>query len=129
MMCKRVNKWFYEQDILYFTNTRRHVRAWPGGNQDRMRTRNWIYNLIIIIFNRTKSGLHDLKVVILAWKTKNVLGSRIHSKARKLGSKWTQAERRWKAVLHVGSAKSFLHLCHLNLCWVHHQMAQGKTSS
>ena len=24
---------------------------------------------------RTKSGLHDLKVVILAWKTKNVLGS------------------------------------------------------
>ena len=25
---------------------------------------------------RAKIGLHDLKVVILAWKTKNVLGSR-----------------------------------------------------
>ena len=92
-----------------------------------------------------ESGLHDLKVVILTWKAKNVLGSqkslktkngkhysmkivakhkkssqdlwshsrshfktfkssRIHSKARKLGFTWTQAERRWKAVLHVRNA-------------------------
>ena len=35
---------------------------------------------------------------------KTFKSSRIHSKARKLGSTRTQAERRWKAVLHVGNA-------------------------
>ena len=35
---------------------------------------------------------------------KTFKSSRIHSKARKLGSPWTQAERRWKAVLHVRNA-------------------------
>ena len=35
---------------------------------------------------------------------KRFKSSRIHSKARKLGSTWTQVERRWKAVLHVRNA-------------------------
>ena len=35
---------------------------------------------------------------------KTFKSSRIHSKARKLGSTWTQAERRWKTVLHVRNA-------------------------
>ena len=35
---------------------------------------------------------------------KTFKSSRIHSKARKLGSTWTQTERRWKAVLHVRNA-------------------------
>ena len=35
---------------------------------------------------------------------KTFKSSQIHSKARKLGSTWTQAERRWKAVLHVRNA-------------------------
>ena len=35
---------------------------------------------------------------------KTIKNSRIHSKARKLGSTWTQAERCWKAVCHVRNA-------------------------
>ena len=30
---------------------------------------------MLLLSERAKSSLHDLKIVILAWKTKNVLGS------------------------------------------------------
>ena len=34
-----------------------------------------VYDEHALMSERAKSGLHDLKVMILAWKTKNVLGS------------------------------------------------------
>ena len=39
--------------------------------------------LVEVYGERAKSGLHDLKVVILVWKTKNVLGSQKRLKMKK----------------------------------------------
>ena len=66
---------------------------------------------------------------------KTFKSSRIRSKARKLGSTWTQAKKRWKAVLHALNAtgrsqnKSFLHrIVAGDKKWIHYENSKGKKS-
>ena len=59
-------------------------------------------------------------------------GVLLHSKAMKLGSTWTQAERRWKAVLHVRNAAGTPQITHRIVTgdekWIYYDNPKRKKS-
>ena len=68
-----------------------------------LKMKNWKhYSMKIVV--KHKKRAHRIFGSHSSSHFKTFKSSRIHSKARKLGSTWTQAERRWKAVLHVRNA-------------------------